>query len=118
MNKFNLPGLKDMVSAFARLDPELVDPRIIVGSLRGILEEVVNSFVEYYERPYLRDDLRSKIMLLHTKGYFTDDITRKAHNVRRVCNFGVHGGSEAVTACETREAIQNLMEILEYYEQY
>ena len=107
-----------MASGLDKLDPVLVDPRVIASSLRGMLEEVINSFVEYYERPYLRDDLRSKIMLLHTKGYFPDDIARKAHNVRRVCNFGVHGGSEAVTACEAREALQNFMEVLAYYEQY
>lgn len=118
MNKFNLPRLKDMVSGFDRLGPDLVDPRIITGSLRMVLEDIVNSFVECYEHPYLRDDLQSKIMLLHMKGYFTDDITRKAHRVRRIGNLGVHGGNEAVTAAEARETIVDIRDILAYYEQY
>ena len=118
MNKFNLPRLQEMVAGYARLDPNEVDARIIVGSLRMILEEVVNSFVECFERPFLRDSMNSKIMLLRAKGYFPEDLARKAQYVYRIANISVHGRSDDISADEAKEAIRNIQDIVAYYEQY
>ena len=118
MKKDNLQKLKDQVAGYTQMDAGVWEPRIVAISLRTVLEEIVNSFVECYESAYLNDDLSSKITLLRNKGYFLDDIAHKAHKVRKIGNSGAHNSGETITDDDVQEAVSNIQEILAYYEQY
>ena len=119
MKKENLANLRDKVAKWERADIDAIDPDLLATALRKMLEEIVNSFVECYENDSLKDSLAEKMKLLSTKGFFAEEIARKANRIRQLGNRGAHNDNGApITVEELREAISNIKEIVEYYGQY
>lgn len=119
MKKANAEKLREDVSKCEQTDLTNTESKLMAIHIRVVLEEVVNSFVECYEHASLNDRLDEKITLLSVKGYFTKDISKKAHMVRRLGNRGAHNDSgEPITVEELQAAVNSMKEIVEYYIQY
>ena len=66
----------------------------------------------------MQESLADKLVILLDRGYFTKEISDKAHFVRKVGNKGAHGGNEPLTPDAVRKAIVYLRQILEYCARY
>ena len=119
MSKTNLAELKTTAGKYLHADLESVDLQGAANAIRRTLEKVVDAFIECYECSHLKDDLYAKINRLGAKGYFTKEITDKAHRVRLLGNRGSHNDTGApITTDELQEAARNIWAIVEYYEKY
>ena len=119
MQKANLVRIKEEVAKYAQTDLNTADPRILAVSVRMVLEEIVNSFVECFESTCVNNRLDEKITLLQNKGYFTKEIANQAHGVRMIGNRAAHNsGGEAITVDDLQQVLSDIAAIAEYYEQY
>ena len=119
MPKKDLPELRLKVEKCSRMDLETVEPTIVAVCIRKVLEQVVDSFLEYYAPAALRNQLDEKITLLREQDHFPKEIANLAHRVRILGNRGAHNDVNGpITTDEVQQAIINITQILDYYEAY
>lgn len=119
MKKENLEKLKADLEKCLHTDLNTVDISVLAVSIGMINEQIVNSFIECFASDYQKESLYEKIKFLRERGYFSKEIAYQANTVRLLRNRGAHNGEgERITIDEIKQAIHNIVEIVEYYENY